>query len=128
VTPVEFVRPVGGKQQDADAAQRPYEERDKFPGGLVGPVQVLEDKHQRLAGTEPAQQAEDQLEQLSDLAPARGGIGFWILHGPRVKLGQQPSEAAPGRPEYLCEFRRRRGPGQRAQRVDERGQRQALRA
>jgi hypothetical protein len=86
-------------------------------------VQVLEHKQQRPPGTEPAQQPEDQLEQLGYLDPI-GGPG-----GPsRVELGQQTAQAAPGRAEHVGQLCPRRGAGQRAQRVDERGERQAFRA
>ena len=40
----------------------------------------------------------------------------------------QAAQAAPGRAEHVGQLRPRRGAGQRAQRVDERGERQAFRA
>jgi len=75
VTPVQLVGAVGGQQHDPDAAQRPDQERDQLPGGLVGPVQVLQDKQQRPPGAEPAQQPQDQLEELGHLDPVRGRLG-----------------------------------------------------
>ena len=83
VAPVQFVGPVGGQQHDPDPAQRPDQEGDQLPGGLVGPVQVLEHQQQRPPGTEPAQQPEDQLEQLGYLDP----VGGWLGGPSRVELG-----------------------------------------
>ena len=124
VTPVQLVGAVGGQQHDPDPAQRPDQERDQLPGGLVRPMQVLEDKQQRPPGAEPAQQAEDQLEELRHLNPFRGRFG----RPARVEFGQEPAKTTAGRAEHLGQFVRRADPGQRTQRVDERGERQALRA
>ena len=75
MAPVQLVGAVGGQQHDPDPAQRPDQEGDQLPGGLVGPVQVLEDQQQRPPGAEPAEQPEDQLEQLGHLDPVGGRLG-----------------------------------------------------
>jgi hypothetical protein len=54
VAPVQLVGPVGGQQHDPDPAQRPDQEGNQLPGGLVGPVQVLQHQQQRPAVAEPA--------------------------------------------------------------------------
>ena len=130
MAPVQLVGPVGGQQHDPDPAQRPDQERDQLSGGLVGPVQVLQHQQQRPAGAEPAQQSQDELEQLGYLEPVGGRVRALVLgqQSARVELGQQAAQAAPGGAEYVGQFGRCRGAGQRAQRVDERGERQALRA
>lgn len=126
MTPVELIGAVGDQQQDADAAQRPDQERDQLTGGLVGPVQILEHQHDRLAVAEPAQQAENQFKQLSHLNPVRRPVPGGFCRGIRVQFGQEPAQAAPGRAEHLGQLVGGRRVGQRAQRVDERGERQSF--
>jgi hypothetical protein len=85
-------------------------------------MQVLEGQQQRPPGAEPAQQAEDQLEELGHLNPFRGRLG----RPARVEFGQEPAKTTAGRAEHLGQLVRRADPGQRTQRVDERGERQPL--
>ena len=63
-------------------------------------------------------------------SPSAGRLGALVLgqYSARVELGQQAAQAAPGRAEYVGQFGPGRGASQCAQRVDERGERQALRA
>ncbi len=48
-------------------AQRPDQERGQIQGGLVGPVQVLDDEHHRPGRAQPPEQAQHQLQQLPGL-------------------------------------------------------------
>jgi hypothetical protein len=114
----------------ADPAHRPDQEGNQLPGGLVGPVQVLQHQQQGPAGAEPTQQAQDELEQLGYLEPVGGRLRALVLGqiSTRVELGQQAAQAAPGRAEHVGQFGPGRGASQRAQRVDERGERQTFRA
>ena len=91
-------------------------------------MKILEHQHHRPADAEPPQQAENQLQELRHLDPVRrpAAAGGRLRRGVGVKLGQQPAQAAPGGAEHLGQLAGCRGLGQRAQRVDERGKRQAL--
>ena len=82
---------VGDHQQDPLSAQVANQERQQVAGGAVGPVQVLDHQHQRGLLTQPAQQAEQQLEQ-----PCLGGLVG--QDGPiwRAKGGQQAGQFWPG--------------------------------
>ena len=77
---------VGEHQQQRGFAQLGDKERDEVEGRAVGPVQVLDDQHERLLRSGALEDTEHQLEQPCRrtrrcLVPARGGI----------ELGQQPS-------------------------------------
>jgi hypothetical protein len=54
---VNLVGAVRPDQEHARRAKRAHEERDQVEGRLVGPVQVLEDEHERLLGRQPADHA-----------------------------------------------------------------------
>jgi len=115
---------VGEREQDGHRAQRPDQERGQVQGGLVGPVQVLDDEHHRPGLAQPLEQAEHQLEQLS-------GLQFLRRRGrgsARRELRKQPAQSLPGRPEQFLQPSGRSPARERAQRPDERRQRQALRA
>ncbi len=122
--PVQLVGPVGGHQQHPGLTQRPGQERDQVQRGLIGPVQVLDQEQHRLGRAQPVKQAEHHLQQLRLLhvlaVRRRAGAG--------AQVGQQPGQPGPGRAEQLGPGFRGRATGQRAQRVHQRGQRQAFRA
>ena len=93
VAAVELLGAVGRDEQHAARAQRAHEEREQVERRAVGPVEVLEDEHERLLRGEPADDAEDELEQPRGLAIAVGsGPG---LAG--AELGQQAGELARAR-------------------------------
>ena len=70
---VDLVGAVGEHQQHPRALQRADEEGDEVEGGAVGPVQVLDDQHERPLRAEPAEHAEHQFEQLRGAAGRRRG-------------------------------------------------------
>ncbi len=57
------VAAVGGHQQDGQRAGVGGEQRHEVERGPVGPVQVLDDEHERPRGHEPLDDGEQQLEQ-----------------------------------------------------------------
>jgi hypothetical protein len=61
---VELVGAVRDDEQYADAAERAYEQGDQVERGRVGPVEVLDDEHERPLGGEAAEDAEHELQQL----------------------------------------------------------------
>ena len=122
MAPVQLVGAIRRQQQDPHVTQRSDQEGEQFQGRLIGPVQVLQDEHDRAGGAEPADQPEHQLQQLGRL-----DVAGWQAAGRiRIEFRQQPGQAAPRRAEQPGELVRRRAAGQRAQRVNERGQRQPL--
>ena len=82
---VQLVGAVGGEQQDALLAGVAHEEGQEVARRPVGPVDVLEDEHERLRLGQAPQQREQQLEH----APLRGRR----LRGGGVELGEQRREA-----------------------------------
>ena len=82
---VQLVGTVGGEEQDALLAGVAHEEGQEVARGTVGPVDVLEDEHERLRLGQAPQQREQQLEDAS----LRGRR----LRGGGVELGKQRREA-----------------------------------
>jgi hypothetical protein len=114
VAALQLVGAVRDQQQHVRQPRRAHQEADQVAGGPVGPVQVLQDEHQRLRLGQPGEQRRDQVEQVApaDLVGVRRG----------AQLGQQPGELAlaalqHGRPVGVHEL---------AQRGRERRERQAL--
>ncbi len=64
VSAVEVVGSVRHHNQYPGTAHRPGQEPDQVAGGAVRPVQVVDDPHQRMLGTEPVQQRAVQVEEL----------------------------------------------------------------
>ena len=87
-------------------------------------MQVLDDPHQWPLGGQPADHPEDELEQ------AGGGADVAAVPGRRRRLqfGEEAGELAPRRSEQVIQFRRRRGPHQLSQGVDQRGEWEAVAA
>jgi hypothetical protein len=90
---VQLVGAVGGEEQDALLARVAHEEGQEVARGAVGPVDVLEDEHERLRLGQAPQQREQQLED----APLRGRR----LRGGGVELGQQRGEADRARAQLV---------------------------
>ncbi len=85
VAAVEVVGAVGADEADALGLQHPAEEDQQVAGGLVGPVQVLEDEQHGPRGQEAEHRAEELLlRQARRALPA--GVGA---------AGQQPAEDRP---------------------------------
>ena len=112
---IQLVRPAGIRKQELDQAAR----------GGVGPLDVVDDNHDRAISPQPVQHAEICLEQaglrvtvpLEDVvAGRRRGIGTW----PGVDLGQEPRELDAARPEERGKRCRFSAMDERAQRFDER--------
>ena len=61
VAAVQLVGAVGGEQEDRLGPRVADEEDEEVPGGGVGPVQVLDDQHDR---AQPIEQREQRLEHL----------------------------------------------------------------
>ncbi len=118
--PVQLVGPVRHEEGDRHAAECLDEVRGEVEGGAVGPVQVLEDDEQRLIGSEALEQAQHRLEQLRSLLGR--ALGRLAERGHQSR--QQPAGGAEDRGELLG----RGGPGEIAERLDQRRERQALRS
>ena len=93
---------IGRHQQDAVVAKGPGQEGQQVEGGAVGPMDVLDDQHERLLRGQTADQSEDQLEQPTGRAWIRvGGAGCV-----RIQLGEEPGQVATSRPEQRVQFGR----------------------
>ena len=90
--------------------------RDQVTGGAVGPVQVLDDQHERALGGQPANSAADEVEQVAAV-----GVGAGGRRAARAR-------AAGGRTRARGRRRRPRPSARRISRSDggERRERQAL--
>ena len=130
VPPVQFVRPVGDHDQDPRVAQRPDQERGQVEGGPVGPVHVLDREQDGRDAAQPAERAEHELEQLRLLhvLTGRGGesAARRAAGRERREFRQQPGQPGRGGAEHPGEHVGGHGPGQRAERVHQRRQRQAF--
>ncbi len=117
---VQLVRAIGQHEIHARVAQAAHEQRDEVERRAIGPVEVLEDEHERPVGAEADDRAEDQLEQL------RGLDRPVVERRAAVELGDEPPELGAGRAEQALERRVVLLERQRAQRLDERRERHAL--
>ena len=117
---VQVVGPVGG--HDQHAVQRPLiadQEGQQVPGGLVGPVHVLDDQDHRAGFGQVLQHLEHLLEQ-----PGARLAGF-VGTGRGAELGEQPGQfpaaaagqqgGHPGRPEVAHELAEHGGEGSERQ-------------
>ena len=104
VSPVQVVAAVG---RDDDQPLRPHvadDEPQEIAGGSVGPVQVLDDQHERAVPGRPPERPEDSLEEPGQAA---GRIhGFVAVDAARPR-GDQPEDIR-GRAEDRHHVRRRR--------------------
>ena len=91
VAAVELVRPVGPDDDQAFVVGGAAEEREEIASGAVGPVQVLDDQHQRMLLSELPKQPHQELEQAGlreFLVAAR------LLSAGRIR--EEPAELASG--------------------------------
>ena len=97
----QFLIPQRDDHQDRQVAQPDRQERQQFMGGLIGPVQVLQDEDQRRLDGQVAQEGQDPLEET---VPGREHVaGFIVSQQPGGPVSQRGHERAVGQ----------RGPGQR---------------
>ena len=82
----------------AASRRAPSEEGEELAGGAVGPVQVLDDQHDRLLGAERLEQVGDPLVEASPVVRAAGG--------------ERDQAGDPGGAHRLAERRREGGEGQ----------------
>ena len=116
VAPVELVGPVGRDQHEPLAARGAQQEGEEVARRAVGPVQVLDDEHERRLLGQPAEQGEQRLEQagLGELLVGGGG-------GRVAGLGQQPAQLGLAGAGQLAEGVGAELAPQVAQRRDDRG-------
>src|SRR5436305_1327634 len=72
--PVQVVAAVAGDDHDAYGAEPGEEEAEQVTGGLVGPVDVLDDERDRVDRGEMAEGGQDRVEQLAAL-DRHAGVG-----------------------------------------------------
>ena len=122
------VQLVGAEADDhehASAVQRAHEQGHEVERRPIRPVQILDHEHERAVGSEPLDHAHDQLEQarraaLTERSPAERAVG--------IEVRQHLRQLGAGRPDELIELLGRRVAHERAERVRERAERQALAA
>ncbi len=124
VQAVQLVAAEGEQQQHRAGAQVGGEEGDQVAGGAVRPVQVLDDQQQRRAYRQPLDHAEQQLEQ-PPLAGIHGSGACGRLATPG-KVGNQAGQVGAGRAGDRLQLGRIEVPGEAAQRLGDRRERQAL--
>ena len=97
VLAVQLVRAVGADDGEPLAAGRSQQEGEEVARRAIGPVQVLDDEHQRRLLAEPPEQGQQRLEQprLGELVVGAAGA---------AGLGQQPAELRAARPGQLDEL------------------------
>ena len=121
----QLVRLVGGDEADAVGPLDLGEERRECPGPRIGVVEVFEDEEHGLSLAEPAEDAEDSLEEAG-LAPLGGRDARPVGYGaearqPAVELGHEPEVVVDARAEEVDEgVVRQRGQG-RAEGPEDRG-------
>ncbi|CAM5496415.1 hypothetical protein STANM309S_00324 [Streptomyces tanashiensis] len=89
VAAVDVVGAVAGDDHDPAAAQGAQEVGEQVPGGGVGPVQVLQDEHDRTVGGEPFQEPYGQFEE-----PCGGVLVGGLVAAGVAEFGQQAGELA----------------------------------
>ena len=109
----QFLIPQRGDHQDRQVAQPDRQEGQQFMGGLIGPVQVLQDEDQRRLGGQVAEQREYPFEET---VPGREHVAGFIVSraAMRPALPARPRKGRkPARPRPAARIRRF-GPGRRA--------------
>ena len=90
---VELVRAVREQEHHRDIAQVPDEEPEQVPGRAVGPMQVLDDEHDRRPRRQALEDAEEQLEQAALARAVAEGTGRAPAgSGHRPEVGDQPGQ------------------------------------
>ncbi len=92
VTAVQVIGAVGDHHRDPLTVQHPAQEGHQVPGGLVGPVQVLQDEQHRAGGRQLREQPEHRAEQL--LLGQAGRLAFAAFRAGPVR--QQLAEHRAG--------------------------------
>ena len=119
---MELVRAVREERHDRGVAEVPDQEPEQVAGGLVRPVEVLDDEQHGPAGGQPLQDAEQQLEQ-----PALGGIdaetgALNLADGTEIR--DEPGQLGAALTDDGVELDRVDAADQTAQRLDDRCVRQ----
>jgi hypothetical protein len=101
---LERVGPNGEHEQRTRAPRVREQELDQVARAGIGPLDVVDDDHDRAVASEPVQDTEECLEQArlpvavpfgSVVAPLRREVGA----RPRLELGEQPRQLGSPRPE-----------------------------
>jgi len=124
VTPVDLVGPVAQDEQHPGVSQGSREEDHEVERRAVCPVQVFDHEYEWPLCGDTGEHCQEQLEHP---APAELA-GRLLTGGGRAELGQQAGQFLACGAEHLVELLRRQVGGQGAQRVDHRGEREALAA
>jgi len=95
VPAVQVVAAVARDDHDADGGQPGEQEAEQVAGGLVGPVDVLDDQRDRLVAGEVAQSGEDGVEQLA-------ALDRYLRLGRAT--GQQPGQRGEAFEQVVAEF------------------------
>ena len=90
VPAVDVVAAVGGEQPDALGSAAGEQEGEELAGGLVGPVDVLDDEQDRAPASEVGEGAVDGLDEVGPdgVAPGTGGEPGHEGHQARVGLDE----------------------------------------
>jgi hypothetical protein len=121
---VELVGAVGRDQDDPLVPQTTSDERQQIPRRAVGPVDVLDDEHHRLALAQALEQDEETIEQAR-LGPLGRRLGAG-LGAAGDELGDEPTELPRRRVDQAGEDGGVRDPEEAAKRLGDRGERQSL--
>ena len=113
---VHVIAAVGGHDGQPLGVQHPAQEGDQVPGGLVGPVQVLEYQQHRAGAGQLGQHPEHRAEQLLLHQARHVAAGRLAL----VAVRQQPGQHRPGRQRVEQGTAGRRAGRRVPQRVGER--------
>jgi hypothetical protein len=115
----DLVRACRDNDQDRVIAQAADEEREKVACRTVGPVQVLDDQHDRALAAEPLEYAKNELEQAG-LRLLTGVDAVALVLRSRVELRHQPPELGSPRSQQPRDLSGLEAVDQVAQDFDER--------
>ena len=126
---MELVRPVGADDDEALGPDVARQEGHEIASRAIGPVEVLEDAHDRRPLAEVAKEGEQALEDPG-LDPLRSREASWSSAGRGPELGHQSTELGRRRGAQVVEVEiaepaAREDRGQAPQRLDEWRERQA---
>ena len=117
---MQLIRSYGQHKQQPAAGGPGDQQREKVEGRPVGPLHVLEREHQRRAGRQPDDDAENQLEQSCRVAIIRRDCRRAL-----VELGNEPAHLGAGRAQRRVEVAGGQLGGQTAHHLDDRRERDA---
>ena len=122
----DLVGAIGAHDEDRQLAQRIGERPEQLQGGVVGPLQVVEQDHRRGAGGDRRQRAAQRLEQRRPVAlgDRRPELGQQQREVPlqRAARGQRARRAA----QVAAQGAQHRAVGQRRRRARRAAQRQRI--